>query len=82
VSRKTTTYYRFTKQRPDRQIILDAWIEQVILHPTHEETQTDGRIRRWAKISEFENRWLRVILLEDGETLHNAFFDRNFGGEG
>jgi hypothetical protein len=27
---------------------------------------------------EMENRILRVILLEDGETVHNAFFDRNF----
>jgi len=25
-----------------------------------------------------ENRYLRVILLEDGETVHNAFFDRGF----
>ena len=24
------------------------------------------------------NRALRVILLEDGETVHNAFFDRDF----
>lgn len=25
-----------------------------------------------------EQRYLRVILLEDGETIHNAFFDRGF----
>ena len=37
-----------------------------------------GFIRRWARIAEMENRALRVILLEDGETVHNAFFDRNF----
>ena len=24
---------------------------------------------------------LRVILLEDGETVHNAFFDRGFTGK-
>jgi hypothetical protein len=29
-------------------------------------------------IPEMENRYLRVILLEDGETVHNAFFDRRF----
>ena len=23
-------------------------------------------------------KFLRVILLEDGETVHNAFFDRSF----
>lgn len=40
--------------------------------------QADGRIRRWAKIDEMEGRYLRVILLTDGETIHNAFFDRGF----
>ena len=38
----------------------------------------DAPIRRWSRISAFENRALRVILLEDGKTVHNAFFDRNF----
>jgi hypothetical protein len=23
-------------------------------------------------------KYLRIILLEDGETIHNAFFDRSF----
>ena len=27
-----------------------------------------------------EDKFLRVILLADGETVHNAFFDRNFRG--
>jgi len=59
-------------------MILDEWIERAIRNPLREEIQTDGRIRRWARITEMENRALRVILLEDGETVHNAFFDRNF----
>jgi hypothetical protein len=30
-----------------------------------------------------EAKWLRVILLADRETVHNAFFDRDFrGGKG
>ena len=37
----------------------------------------DGRIRRWAYI-DAEAKYLRVILLDDGETVHNAFFDRDF----
>jgi hypothetical protein len=41
-------------------------------------TQADGRIRRWALVAEAENRYLRVVLLADGETVHNAFFDRRF----
>jgi len=75
---KTTQYFQHTRQRPDRAIILDSWIEQTIKHPLREEIQTDGRIRRWARIAEMENKALRVVLLEDGETIHNAFFDRGF----
>jgi hypothetical protein len=54
------------------------WIQQVVEHPVKEVIQTDGRIRRWASIEEMEGRYLRVILLSDGETVHNAFFDRRF----
>ncbi|NWF62917.1 MAG: hypothetical protein HXY38_01305 [Chloroflexi bacterium] len=75
---KTTQYFQYTRQRPDRVMIQDKWIEQAIRNPLREEIQADGRIRRWARIPEMDNRVLRVILLEDGETVHNAFFDRNF----
>lgn len=33
----------------------------------------DGRIRRWAQILKMDGRCLRVVLLEDGETIHTAF---------
>ena len=56
------------------------WIERVILHADAERLQADGRIRRWKKIPEADGRWLRVVLLEDGVTVHNAFFDRRFEG--
>jgi len=75
---KTTQYFQYTRLRPDRMIIKDEWIEYVLKNPLREERQSDGRIRKWARIAEMENRALRVILLEDGETIHNAFFDRNF----
>jgi len=75
---KFTQYFQYTRQRPDRAFIQDEWIERVIQNPLRQEIQSDGRIRRWACIAEMENRALRVILLEDGETVHNAFFDRNF----
>ena len=39
-----------------------------------------GRIRKWKKV-EGENKYLRVILLPDGETVHNVFFDRDFKGD-
>ena len=75
---KTTSYFSHTRSRPDRSIIKDEWIERVIQLPLREERQTDGRIRRWGRIAEMGDRALRVILLEDGETVHNAFFDRDF----
>ena len=75
---KTTVYFDAIRQRPDRSIIQDAWIERAIRAPLREIRQADGRIRRWIQVPEMENRYLRVILLEDGETVHNVFFDRGF----
>jgi len=74
----TTQYFRHIQSRPDRAGILDEWIERAIRNPDREQIQSDGRIRRWARIPEFDNRALRVILLEDKKTVHNAFFDRDF----
>ena len=78
VQLKTTQYFDATRQRPDRTVIELAWIQFVLAKPEVERTQADGRIRRWAAIAECDGRWLRVVLLEDGETVHNAFFDRRF----
>lgn len=75
---KTIAYFLHMKQRPDRADIKDEWILRVANHPEHQTVQADNRIRRWARIAEADDRYLRVILLEDGETVHNAFFDRNF----
>lgn len=76
-----TEYFRHTRLRRDRAGIKDEWIERVVAHPERQETQSDGRIRRWARIPDFDNRALRVILLEDGQTVHNAFFDRDYEEE-
>jgi hypothetical protein len=74
---KFTQYFQAMRERPDRAMIRLEWIEQVIEHPEKEAVQQDGRIRRWARIPEMDGRALRVILLADGETVHNAFFDRS-----
>ena len=74
---KTTPYFDHMRKRPDRRIIRNEWITYVIQTPEKTELQADGRIRKWAWISE-EGKFLRIILLEDGETVHNAFFDRSF----
>ena len=75
---KSTQHFLVTRTRPDRVMIQDEWIQYVIEHPIREVIQSDGRIRRWAKIGEMDDRILRVVLLADGETVHNAFFDRSF----
>ncbi len=72
--------FDYTRKRSDRAFIRDEWIEFVVQNPIKEECQFDGRIRKWAKIKEI-NKYLRIILLEDGETVHNAFFDRLFQEE-
>lgn len=75
---KVTRYFEAIRTRSDRVIIRDEWIERAIAAPIREVVQNDGRIRRWVQVAEMENRYLRVILLSDGETVHNAFFDRRF----
>ena len=77
---KTTLYFNYTRKRQDRAQIKEEWIEFVIENPEKTEIQSDGRIRKWSKITEV-NRYLRVILLEDGVTVHNAFFDRSYKEE-
>jgi hypothetical protein len=77
---KFTQYFLYIIQRPDRAKIKMEWIEETNKNPDYTEVQLDGRVRKWKKIRE-EGKFLRVILLPDGETIHNAFFDRSFKGE-
>jgi len=75
---KTTVYFDSMRARPDRALIKDEWIVQAVENPERETVQADGRIRRWAKIEDADGRYLRVVVLSDGETIHNAFFDRRY----
>lgn len=77
---KCTQYFLFVRQRPDRAVIKEEWIIDTINNPLRVQRQSDGRIKKWSYIAEAE-KYLRVILLEDGETVHNAFFDRGFKEE-
>jgi len=77
---KTTRYFeeQVLRKRP---YIQRQWCEDVLGAPIHREKQTDGRIRLWGRIvvpGEARPRYLRVVTLEDGKTVHNAFFDRDF----
>jgi hypothetical protein len=75
---KVTAYFAMMRGRPDRALIRDDWIERAISSPIREQVQADGRIRRWTQVPETGDRFLRVVLLPDGITVHNAFFDRRF----
>ena len=74
---KTTQYFQYVRKRPDRATIRDEWISYAVDHAEKTQVQSDGRIRKWARIAE-PGKFLRVVVLQDGETVHNAFFDRSF----
>ncbi len=76
---KTTRYFeeQVLRKRP---YIQREWCREIIAAPIRREIQEDGRIRHWGPIEDGA-RFLRVVTLADGETVHNAFFDRNFRPE-
>jgi hypothetical protein len=80
---KTTRYFeeQVLRKRP---YIDRAWCEAAIRSPLRREVQEDGRIRCWGEVrlGDGASHVLRVVTLEDGETVHNAFFDRNFRRDG
>ena len=77
---KTTRY--FDEQVKRKRPYLDTDLcRSVIASPLRRERQQDGRIRFWGRIilpGEATDRILRVVTLEDGETIHNAFLDRRY----
>jgi hypothetical protein len=76
---KTTRYFQEQVLRK-RPYIEPDWCLAVLANPLRCEHQEDGRIRHWGYIAVM-SRYLRVVTLSDGETIHNAFFDRNFRPE-
>jgi hypothetical protein len=72
-----TTHYFTTSVMGRRPYLKMEWIEAVLTNPRRTEVQTNGRIRRWALVPEV-GKYLRVVTEPDGETVHNAFFDRRF----
>lgn len=73
---KTTAY--FEQKLLERPEIRREWCALVLQNPIKTMVQPNGRRSAWAIIPEYGDRVLRVIVLDDGETLHNAYFDRNF----
>jgi hypothetical protein len=74
---RTTWYFEERVLKIKRPYLRREWCEAVVRAPVHKEAQSDGRIRHWAFVVEL-GKYLRVVTLEDGETLHNAMPDRRF----
>ena len=73
---KTTSYFRddVLSKRP---YIREEWCLAAIENPIGKEIQDNGRIRHWIFIEEVQ-KFFRVVTLDDGATVHNAFFDRTY----
>jgi hypothetical protein len=63
--------------RADRHWIDPIVILQALARPIRRERQADGRIRCWAYIPRLKT-YIRVVTLDDGETVHNVFKDGDF----
>jgi hypothetical protein len=77
------TTYRFTEYFENevlrkRPYLKREWCTRVLDAPIRSEPQEGNRFRFWALCPELENRYLRVVTLEDKVTIHNAFPDRGF----
>ena len=55
----------------------EEWILEILSNPIRKDIQQDDRIRYRGYVDELK-KFLRVVTLGDGETVHNAFPDRNF----
>ena len=80
ISIETTRYFD-EQVRRKRPYIDPVWCVEMIAAPLRHQEQPDGRIRFRGEIvppGETGPRILRVVTLDDGETIHNAFFDRGF----
>ena len=76
VQYRYTTYFYKSRQRNDRKNIKFSWIRDAIENPTKYKVQDNNRISVW-KFIKSERKCLRVILMPDGRTIHNAYFDRD-----
>jgi hypothetical protein len=71
-----TRYFAFDVMT--RRSYLDPMeIRRIVVRPERRQIQRDGRIRLWGYAASAGGH-LRVVLLPDGQTVHNAFLDEDF----
>ena len=77
---KTTRYFeeQVLRKRP---YLEREWFAPIMATPIRLAIQPDGRVRYWGRATDPRDgriRVRRIVALEDGETIHNAFFDRGY----
>jgi hypothetical protein len=77
---KTTLYFneQVLRKRP---YLVGMAFDTILTAPLRRSVQADGRIRWWGRVvdpRDGRERVLRVVTLDDGDTVHDAFFDRGF----
>lgn len=77
---KLHSYFISKWNNKDRRDIRLDWVASTFDNPEHEEVEESGNTRRWRWIEE-KGRYLRVIVLPDGETVLNSFWGRGFKGK-
>ena len=77
---KTTRYFveQVLRKRP---YLPTKEFGAILTAPLRRSVQSDGRVRHWGQVTDprdGQRRALRIVTLGDGETIHNAFFDRGY----
>ena len=73
------TTEHFEDRMRDRPEIRREWCELAVRQPLQVQVQENGNIRHWIYIMELD-KYIRVVTLPDGTTLHTAFPDHHFRG--
>ena len=76
---KTTAYFR-NDVLAKRPYLSEAICAAVIANHISEKVQPDGRFQFWGEVTlpGYGVRIIRVVTLEDKETIHNGFIDSGF----
>ncbi|MEO6488208.1 MAG: hypothetical protein ABIO78_09750 [Thermoanaerobaculia bacterium] len=74
---RTTRYFDLRMGHISRADVTAEMIARVVAAPVATAQQEDGQWQLWGLIEE-TGRYLRVVTLEDRETINNAFWDRTF----
>lgn len=74
------TAYFLEQVMRKRPYLTQEYCVQVLENPLAEIIQINRRRKYWGFVKEL-NKIIRVVTLEDGRTIHNAFIDRGFKWE-